>query len=195
MRDDLGAALVTLARSAIGAEFGRPKSSAEHAELERLGATFVTLRMSDDLRGCIGTLEPVRNLRHDVQENARRAAFSDPRFPPLSQAELDAVDVEVSLLGASETMIFDDEDHLIAQLRPGVDGLILSYGLRRGTFLPQVWESLPEPQGFLRELKRKAGLPHDFWHRNLEVARYTVEKWTERDVAHLIAGAPPRAAV
>ena len=193
MRDELGAALLILARGAIGAELGRPADRADHPELDRPGATFVTLRMNDDLCGCIGTLEPRRKLRTDVEENARRAAFSDPRFPPLSARDFDVVDVEVSLLGASEPIACEGEEHLLAQLRPGVDGLIISYEFHRGTFLPQVWESLPEPRSFLRELKRKAGLPHDFWHPELEVARYTVEKWTERNVAHLIAGAGPAA--
>ncbi len=187
MRDHLGAALVTLARGAIGSEFGRRAPTADHDELDRPGATFVTLKLDDDLRGCIGTLEPIRKLRTDVQENARRAAFSDPRFPPLRVHEFEAIDVEVSLIGPSAAIECEREEHLLAQLRPGVDGVILSYGYRRGTFLPQVWESLPEPRSFLRELKRKAGLPDDFWHPELKVARYTVEKWTERDVQHLTA--------
>ncbi len=194
MRDYLGAVLVTLARDAIGAEFGHPVREADHDELDRLGATFVTLKIDDDLRGCIGTLEPVRMLRHDVQENAVRAAFSDPRFAPLGDREFELVAVEVSLIGPSAPIECEHEEHLLAQLRPGIDGVILSYGHCRGTFLPQVWEALPEPGSFVRELKRKAGLPADFWHRELKVARYTVEKWTERDVRHLTAGAHTRSA-
>lgn len=191
MRDELGAALLRLARGAIGTEFGLPAATVQHEALDRPGATFVTLKLGDDLRGCIGTLESTRPLRRDVEENARRAAFSDPRFPPLSAREFDSVGIEVSLLGPSEPIACKDEEDLLAQLHPGVDGLVLSHGFRRGTFLPQVWEALPEPRRFLHELKRKAGLPDDFWDPQLSIARYTVEKWTERDLSALPAAASP----
>lgn len=178
----LGRALLVLARGAIESRFGHDTPGVPaYPELEMPGATFVTLRSDGHLRGCIGTLLPVRPLRHDVTHNALNAAFSDPRFAPLERTELDTLDVEVSLLASPTPMEFQDEASLLAQLRPDVDGLVLRYAGRRATFLPQVWESLPDPREFLRELKRKAGLPADFWHADLEVLRYTVDKWTERE--------------
>lgn len=182
MHDDaLGAALLALARGTIEAQFGREFVGPRHDALEREGATFVTLKHEGALRGCIGTLEPVRALRDDVAHNALAAAFSDPRFDPLRHAELGGLCVEVSLLGPCEEVVCRDEEHLLAQLRPGVDGLVLRYGRRRGTFLPQVWDAVPEPRRFLRELKHKAGLPGDFWHPDIAIARYEVAKWSEAE--------------
>ena len=179
---DLGRVLVALARGAIGAEFGlRTANGAEHAALDEPGATFVTLRQDAELRGCIGSLEPRRKLALDVRANAVAAAFRDPRFPPLAAREFGRTSVEVSLLSAHEPMAFDDEEHLLRQLRPGVDGVVLQCGRDRATFLPQVWESLPEPRAFVAALKRKAGLPADFRGPGLNVARYTVVKWTEHE--------------
>jgi len=190
----LGRALLILARGAIDTRFGREAPDVPaHPDLDAPGATFVTLQCDDHLRGCIGTLIATRPLRVDVVHNALNAAFADPRFPPLDRRELVALEVEVSRLTPPTRMECADEASLLEQLRPGVDGLVLQYGERRGTFLPQVWDSLPEPHEFVRELKRKAGLPADFWHRSIEVSRYTVDKWTERE--HLrsdqrFAGAP-----
>ncbi len=179
---DLGRVLVALARGAIGAEFGlRTANGAEHAALDEPGATFVTLRQDAELRGCVGSLEPRRKLALDVRANAVAAAFRDPRFPPLAAREFGRTSVEVSLLSAHEPMAFDDEEHLLRQLRPGVDGVVLQCGRDRATFLPQVWESLPEPRAFVAALKRKAGLPADFRGPGLNVARYTVVKWTEHE--------------
>ena len=178
----LGRALLTLARGAIETRFGREAPDVTtHPDLDAPGATFVTLQYDEHLRGCIGTLIAIRALRVDVVQNALNAAFADPRFPPLGRTELAALEVEVSRLTRPEAMECADEASLLQQLRPGVDGVVLQYGERRGTFLPQVWESLPDPREFLRELKRKAGLPADFWHRSVEVSRYTVDKWTERE--------------
>jgi AmmeMemoRadiSam system protein A len=179
---DLGRALLALARGAIGAEFGLSAANgAAHAALDRPGATFVTLRKDLELRGCIGSLEPRRALGVDVRANAVAAAFRDPRFPPLAVREFRATSVEVSLLSPHEPVAFADEDDLLRQLRPGVDGIVLSAGERRATFLPQVWESLPEPREFVAALKRKAGLPADFGGAALNVSRYTVVKWTEEE--------------
>jgi len=139
------------------------------------GASFVTLRRAGALRGCIGSLEPTRPLVADVAQNAFAAAFRDPRFPPLAAGELTGLDFHLSLLGPAEPMRFASEAELSAQLRPGVDGVVLREGARRGTFLPQVWEQIPEPARFLAELKRKAGLPPGHWSERIEVARYTVE--------------------
>jgi AmmeMemoRadiSam system protein A len=138
-------------------------------------ATFVTLMVSARLRGCIGTLEARRTLVEDVVSNAYSAAFEDPRFPPLERAELDQLDIHLSLLSSPEPILVGSEQELIAQIRPSVDGLVLEEGARRGTFLPSVWEQLPDPIEFLRQLKRKAGLPADYWSTTLRVSRYTSE--------------------
>jgi hypothetical protein len=179
---DLGRALLTIARSAIGAELGfRPSVGASHAALTQPAATFVTLKLADELRGCIGSLKPLRPLDVDVRENAIAAAFRDPRFPPLATVEFEATMVEVSLLSADERLAVRDEEELLARLRPNVDGLVLEYGRHRATFLPQVWESLPEPRAFLAALKRKAGLAVDFWSPQVNVSRYGVTKWAESE--------------
>jgi AmmeMemoRadiSam system protein A len=179
---ELGLALVRIARAAIGSRLGAPGDAAPgHAALARPGATFVTLTQGGDLRGCIGTLEAARPLGIDVRENALAAAFRDPRFEPLRVDEFETTSVEVSLLSASEPVAFVDEAHLTAQLRPGVDGVILEYGRHRATFLPQVWDALPSPGDFLAALKRKAGLPVNFRDPAMNVRRYAVIKWKESD--------------
>lgn len=144
-------------------------------ELTERSATFVTLKTRGQLRGCIGMLEAVRPLVQDICENAFSAAFRDPRFPPLEENELESLDIHLSILSSPEPMTFSSEEDLISQIRPGVDGLILEEGSYRGTFLPSVWESLPSVRQFLRELKKKAGLPGDFWSDKLIVCRYTTE--------------------
>jgi uncharacterized protein len=141
--------------------------------LRQVAASFVTLTIDGQLRGCIGRLEAEQPLIADVAENAYAAAFTDPRFPPLRASELPLLRVEISVLGPSEPLTCEDEDGLLAQLRPGVDGLILREGSRKSTFLPSVWEQLPDPQDFLHELKRKAGLPRAYWSDLLEFRRYT----------------------
>ena len=179
---DLGRALLTIARSAIGTELGfRPLAEASHAALTLPAATFVTLKHSGELRGCIGSLKPRRPLGVDVRENAIAAAFRDPRFPPLAVVEFEATSVEVSLLSVDERIDVRDEEDLLARLRPDMDGLVLECGRHRATFLPQVWESLPEPRSFLAALKRKAGLPEDFWSPQVKVSRYGVTKWAESE--------------
>jgi AmmeMemoRadiSam system protein A len=141
------------------------------------GATFVTLKLDGDLRGCIGSLEPRRPLGVDVAANARAAAYLDPRFPPVSRDERRRLQVEVSLLSSAEPIAATSEAEALAALRPGIDGVVLEYGQLRSTFLPQVWESLPDPAEFLGELKRKAGLPRAFWDPGIRLSRYTVEKF------------------
>ena len=178
--NDLGSVLLVIARSAIAGSLGlRRAADPDHAELSRPAATFVTLKMRNELRGCIGTLEPFRPLAEDVRENAIGAAFRDPRFLPLTSAEFAATSVEVSLLSASEMLDVEAEDDLLARLRPGCDGLTLEYGRQRATFLPQVWEQLADPQDFVSALKRKAGLPADFWNPRMAVSRYQVTKWAQ----------------
>ncbi len=188
MRDDaLGRALIEMARYAIGAELGTRElvdggnAQLQHDALAAPGATFVTLFSHETLRGCIGTLRARRPLGVDVRANAVAAAFSDPRFPPLRRDEFPDTRVEVSLLSAPESISAESERSLLDQLRPGVDGLVLEYAGRRATFLPQVWASLPDPADFVSELKRKAGLPPDFWNPAVRASRYGVSKWRESD--------------
>jgi len=178
---DLGTCLLQLARRAIAARLGlaAPTAAVDAPELAKMGATFVTLTQHGDLRGCIGSLEAWRPLLEDVQENAVAAAFHDPRFPPLSAEEWPITRVEVSLLTPSEPIQFVDEADALAQLRPGIDGVIFNVGRRRATFLPQVWEQLPEPAEFMARLKQKAGLSADYWGPDVQLARYGVRKWKE----------------
>ena len=178
--DALGKALLVSARNAIAAHFGLPPDPVTPPpELAEPGASFVTLTQNGRLRGCIGSLEAQRPLATDVAENAFAAAFRDPRFPPLSQEELARTRVEVSLLTPAKPFPVSGEEDALARLQPGIDGLILSFGRRRATFLPQVWESLPDPRQFMRELKLKAGLAADFWDPAVTLARYGVRKWKE----------------
>lgn len=142
--------------------------------LQAQGASFVTIKIARELRGCIGTLEAQRALISDVVSNAYGAAFHDPRFPALTRAEFRMLDVHISVLSEPQPMAVASEAELLAQLRPGVDGLVLQEGYHRGTFLPAVWEQLSEPREFVRHLKRKAGLPADYWSPALRVSRYTV---------------------
>ncbi|MDQ6924187.1 MAG: AmmeMemoRadiSam system protein A [Pseudomonadota bacterium] len=185
---ELGRSLVMIARRAIGTALGeaasvRPeRAEPAHPALEAPGATFVTLFKDGMLRGCIGTIEARRPLGIDVRANAVAAAFDDPRFPRLGADEFRDTSVEVSLLSAPEAMTADGEQALLAQLRPGIDGVVLEFAGRRATFLPQVWDTLCEPAEFLAELKRKAGLPIDFWSSAVHISRYGVTKWRESDL-------------
>lgn len=174
--------LHTIARQSIqtGLEQQHPLviTLADYAEpLQQKRATFVTLNINQQLRGCIGTLSPYRALVDDIAHNAYAAAFSDPRFPALSQAEFTQLDYHLSILSETKPMTFNSEADLLAQIRPGIDGLILSDNNQQGTFLPSVWEQLPTAQEFLQHLKRKAGLPMDYWSNSLQVSRYTVESF------------------
>ncbi|WP_425482469.1 AmmeMemoRadiSam system protein A [Allochromatium palmeri] len=148
--------------------------------LRAIRATFVTLEHGENLRGCIGVLEAFRPLVVDVARNAFAAAFEDPRFPPLRAAEYPELTLKLSVLTPAEPLAFDSEADLLAQIRPGVDGLILSDRRHRGTFLPSVWEQLPNPHDFLEHLKRKAGLPMGYWSDSLRVDRYRTESFGER---------------
>ena len=176
-----GQILLPIARAAIARELGIESAAAEDAEwLRRPGACFITLKQGDSLRGCIGSLRAHRPLLEDVKANARAAAFRDPRFPPLTRDELDKTRVEVSLLSDMEPIAFTDERDALAQLRPNVDGIVFEYGYHHSTFLPQVWEELPDPAEFMMHLKHKAGLPPDFWDPQVKLSRYTVSKWSEQ---------------
>ena len=159
------------------------ETAADAAWLDAPGASFVTLTSGrapgGALRGCIGSLGARRPLREDVEANAVAAALHDPRFAPLTARELDDTVVEVSVLSAPAALPVADEAELLAHLRPGVDGVVLSACGRRATFLPQVWEQLPDPADFLARLRRKAGLPADYWGRDVVVETYTVTAWQE----------------
>lgn len=135
-------------------------------------ATFVTLHKNGILRGCIGVLEPYQPLITDIAEHAYSAAFKDSRFPALQENEYEQLDIKISILGKPEEMIFKDEEDLLQQIRPAVDGLILEYGYHRGTFLPSVWEQLPDKRDFLKHLKVKAGLSHQWWDNAVKISRY-----------------------
>jgi AmmeMemoRadiSam system protein A len=181
--EQLGLALVSIARRAIGARLGLAVDEPpHHASLASPGATFVTLFCGEELRGCIGSLQARRPLGEDVRENAINAAFNDPRFPPLAQGEFVGTSVEISLLSPSARLHFTIEEELLARLRPGIDGVILEHEGHRATFLPQVWATLPEPRLFLAELKRKAGLASDFWSPRMNVGLYEVTKWRESEL-------------
>jgi len=135
-------------------------------------ACFVTLHKDNQLRGCIGSLKAHQPLIKDIAEHAFAAAFQDPRFPPLSQSEFDALDIDISVLSKPAPMTFTNEEDLLTQIQPFTDGLILEHGYHRGTFLPSVWEQLPEKKAFLNQLKVKAGLSSDWWHDDVKISRY-----------------------
>jgi len=145
--------------------------------LRQQRAVFVTLQRQGQLRGCIGHLEASQALVKDVADNAYAAAFRDPRFPPLAAAEFDDLEVHISILSPPETLPVVSEADLLNQIRPGIDGLILEEGTHRGTFLPSVWDSLPQPAQFLAHLKLKAGLSPAHWSDGIRMARYTTESF------------------
>jgi hypothetical protein len=179
-----GRRLLAMARSAIEDSFA-PKGAADaHPEpwLQQAGATFVTLTKGGALRGCIGSLEPARPLRVDVVENALAAAYRDPRFPRLALSEWPECAVEVSLLSRPKPIRFADEPDLLAQISAGEDGLIIEAGGRRATYLPQVWEVIPDKRAFLEELKRKAAIPAATRIGGCRLSRYRVMKWTESGI-------------
>ena len=178
--DTHGRTLLALARAAILDQRAPDAYAPDDATwLAECRATFVTLRQQGELRGCVGSLAAHRALANDVAANARAAAFHDPRFAPLTAGELDRTEIEVSLLSATSTIEFSGDDDLRAKLVPGVDGIVLSAPRGRATFLPQVWDQLPEPAAFIAQLKRKAGIAADFPLERCTVQRYSVHKWIE----------------
>jgi hypothetical protein len=176
---DRATTLIAIAREAI-ARAERPVSPGQWNSqwLREPGASFVTLKLDGDLRGCIGSVDPHRALGDDVAHNAYGAAYRDTRFPPVADDERARLQVEVSVLTPRRAFEAPSEEAALAQLRPGIDGVYLEYDGMRATFLPQVWESLADPLDFLSELRRKAGLPGRFWHERMKLSRYTVEKYT-----------------
>ncbi len=147
------------------------------SELREQRASFVTLKINNQLRGCIGRLQAERPLVEDVAENAYSAAFRDPRFSALNEKEFSQLDVHISVLEQPVNLDVDSEQALTDKLQPGIDGVILSAGHKRGTFLPSVWESLPKASEFVRQLKIKAGLPAQGWSNEYRVQTYRVEEF------------------
>jgi AmmeMemoRadiSam system protein A len=178
---EAAATLLPIARASIASQFGKRHAADESAPwLREQGASFITLNLDNKLRGCIGSLKAHRTLLDDIKANALAAAFKDPRFKPLSAAEYENIEVEISLLSALTAMQFTDEASALAQLQPNVHGVIFEYGHHRSTFLPQVWEHFADPMMFLATLKQKAGLPPNFWEAGVKLHTYTVTKLLER---------------
>ncbi|HEV2854424.1 MAG TPA: AmmeMemoRadiSam system protein A [Thermoanaerobaculia bacterium] len=175
-----GRLLLRIARESVAEALGLGASGRyEEPWLREPGACFVTLRRQGDLRGCVGSVRAYRPLFEDVWSNARASAFRDTRFHPVEPWEWAEISVEVSLLSAPEPLACSCEEEALRLLRPGVDGVILEYQEYRSTFLPQVWEQLPDPRDFLGHLKAKAGLRRGFWAPEVRLQRYGVMKWVE----------------
>ncbi len=150
--------------------------------LERLGSSFVTLTEQGELRGCIGGLVATQPLWRDVQQRAGQAALRDYRFVPVEPIELPAIEIEVSVLTPTQPLDYDTPDDLLQRLRPHVDGVVLRQGINRATFLPQVWDTVPEPERFLSMLCQKLGVQPDTWqHAHLGVETYQVEEFRESE--------------
>lgn len=179
------ARLLALARQSIVAGRGRRAPAAPpslqdlSAALRAPQASFVTLRLAGRLRGCRGALEAERPLAQDVWENAWASAYDDPRFPPLEAADEAAIEVGVSVLSALEPVPATTRAALLSQIEPGRHGLMLAAGSHRATFLPQVWQSLPEAADFLDRLLAKAGLPATPWSPLTQAWRYTAESFDQ----------------
>jgi len=172
--------LLRTAASAIECGLGQvkvapPDPAALAESLRRVRASFVTLTIEGDLRGCCGTLDPARPLALDVWRNAQATAFRDPRFAPLTRTEWLRVDLEISVLSPRELMAVHSEAELLSRLVPGRDGLVLCWRGASATFLPKVWEQLNEPREFVRHLKLKAGWSAEFWSKEIEAWRYDTE--------------------
>jgi AmmeMemoRadiSam system protein A len=177
--------LIRLAREALetgvrGGQLPRLEDASLTPALRAEGASFVTLTVRGNLRGCIGALEPYQPLAEDVREHAVAAALEDYRFPTVQESELASIEIEVSRLTVPVMLEYTDANDLLAKLHPGVDGVILRDGFHRATFLPQVWEKIPDPAEFLANLCSKMGAPPDIWRRkHLEVLIYHVEEFHE----------------
>lgn len=179
-------ALLRLAREALecgvrGDKLPPLDKDSLSTHLREAGASFVTITMHGELRGCIGALEAHQPLAEDVRAHAIAAALEDPRFPPVREDELSRIQIEVSRLTRPIPLEYRDAADLLSKLRPHVDGVILRDGLRRATFLPQVWEKIPDPADFLSNLCYKMGVREDAWRtRHLDVSIYQVEEFQER---------------
>ena len=188
LTEDQGQKLLRLARGTIAARLGVSDASskiipdnelADPAFQEQRG-TFVTLKIRNQLRGCMGCLTPSETILEGIKRNAINAAFNDPRFPPLTTPELEEAEIEVSILTTPQELQYSDGSDLLKKLRPNIDGAIISQGMARATFLPQVWEQLPRTEDFLSHLCRKAGLSPDEWKKGeLGVSVYQVQYFHE----------------
>ena len=179
--DPRGETLLSLARAAIEAVLGGPPLPPGMPEpwLDAPGACFVTLKQDGQLRGCIGNILPQGSLREAVIRNAQSAATRDPRFMPMKRDELDHTQIEISLLSAMESIPADSEAALLAALRPGTDGLLLTARGRSAVFIPSVWEQLPDKREFLDHLRAKGHFPRDRWLPDTRAERFTAEHWEE----------------
>ncbi|GIJ48525.1 hypothetical protein Val02_54110 [Virgisporangium aliadipatigenens] len=179
LQDDDGRALAELAAEAVAARLeGRPDPERpDSGPLAAPGATFVTLESHGRLRGCVGTIEPARPLYLDVIRNAHRA-MRDPRMPPVTAEERPDLEVKVSVLTQEGGLPADTREHLVAALRPGVDGVLITDGERRATFLPAVWKKLNTPDRFVTALLAKGGWPAQSWPHGLVASRYTAREFS-----------------
>jgi AmmeMemoRadiSam system protein A len=177
-----GDTLLGLARASIAESFGGPKVKRPDGApwLDDPGAVFVTLTLDGDLRGCVGSSQARRSLFDDLVDNARAAAFSDPRFSPLTSPELPRARIEVSVLSALEKLEVLTEKELLQKIRPGVDGIQLAWGPHRALFIPEMWNQVADPEKFLFYLKRKAGLPPE-WIEGTRVHRFTAQAFGEHE--------------
>ena len=189
-----GQLLVKLARHTLWEHFSK---KIPQEEIDSLNAalsdpcfnlecgTFVTLTIDGNLRGCIGNLTSDESLVSGIRRNTINAAFHDPRFSSLSLSELDLVSIEISILSEPRPLHYLDAADLLKKIHPNIDGVILRKGIASATFLPQVWEQLPQPQDFLTQLCLKAGLAADAWqHSKLEVSTYQVQHFEEHSKKH-----------
>ncbi len=177
-------ALLSLARSAIGSAMGndravsRPENISD--DLAQKRGCFVTLHKDGALRGCIGTIEPSRPLVEGIEHNAVNAAFNDFRFKKLTGEEFPDVDIEISVLTVPEIVAFKDHGDLLSKIKPGIHGVVVSKGQRRATFLPQIWDQLPDKEKFFAALCQKAGLGSSCWKDpGIEVKVYEAEYFSE----------------
>ncbi len=185
--EDQSKILLRMARESIGERLGisstTPKKDLEKdntAFLDNKQGLFVTLHKRGELRGCIGTIEPVKPLRQGICDNALFAAFNDTRFSPLTLGEFHEVDIEVSLLSIPEPLEFTTTEDLLGGLKPGIHGVIIKKESASATFLPQVWEQLPEAEEFLSQLCMKAGLSSIAWkNKGIAVYTYSVQCFAE----------------
>ena len=177
--------LLKIARQALEhAVQGLPRPSIDLDQLpnalQEEGASFVTLTITGRLRGCIGTIDPYQPLALDVQEHTVAAALQDFRFPKVRPAELPDIQIEVSTLTPRQPLLYDNPEDLLAKLRPNIDGVILQDGFKKATFLPQVWEKLPDTEEFLSHLCLKMGESSDLWRKKpLDVYVYQVQEFHE----------------
>lgn len=179
-----GATLVKIARAVISSRLGEslPEPKADDPALTEKWGTFVTLKLDNQLRGCIGNIEPVSPVVEGVRENSIHAAFNDYRFSPLTPEELPKVVISVSVLTPAKPLGYSDAADLLTRLRPGKDGVVLRHGGKSATFLPQVWQQLATAEQFLRHLCLKAGLAGDFWRQgDVEILTYQVQNFSESE--------------